>query len=260
MTATDANRADELSFAITGGNTDTAFAISTGGTITTAAALDFETTGSYSLTVEVSDDNGGSTSGTVTVDVTDVDDGPTAIPSAGFIDTIGTTFEEEIDWMAFEGITLGCNPPDNDRYCPGDNVTRGQMAAFIVRALDLPAASEDYFSDDDGSTFEDNINRLAEAEITKGCSVADPTLYCPNDTVTRGQMAAFIVRAMGYTADGGGDLFDDGRRVNLRVRHRQAGNRRGHTRVQSADNNHYCPADTITRGQMAAFLFRALAE
>ncbi|VAV92897.1 hypothetical protein MNBD_ACTINO02-2304 [hydrothermal vent metagenome] len=33
------------------------------------------------------------------------------------------------------GITLGCNPPDNDRFCPDNVVTREQMAAFLQRAL-----------------------------------------------------------------------------------------------------------------------------
>ncbi|MGB9357303.1 MAG: hypothetical protein WCC01_01995, partial [Acidimicrobiia bacterium] len=29
--------------------------------------------------------------------------------------------------------TAGCNPPANDRYCPGNNVTREQMSAFMHR-------------------------------------------------------------------------------------------------------------------------------
>jgi len=33
------------------------------------------------------------------------------------------------------GITAGCDPPVNDRFCPDDVVTRGQMAAFLHRAL-----------------------------------------------------------------------------------------------------------------------------
>jgi hypothetical protein len=43
------------------------------------------------------------------------------------------TFHNAIDWMADNGITLGCNPPANTNYCPQDNVTRGQMAAFMKR-------------------------------------------------------------------------------------------------------------------------------
>jgi hypothetical protein len=67
------------------------------------------------------------------------------------------------------------------------------MATFLARALDLPATTTDYFTDDTGTTHEANINRVAAAGITKGCS---PTTYCPAANVTRGQMAAFLHRAV----------------------------------------------------------------
>jgi hypothetical protein len=67
------------------------------------------------------------------------------------------------------------------------------MAAFLVRALQLPPPVEpDHFVDDDSSPFEANIDSLFEAGITTGCS-ADH--YCPRSNVTRGQMAAFLYRA-----------------------------------------------------------------
>jgi hypothetical protein len=40
-----------------------------------------------------------------------------------------------IESLAAAGITQGCNPPLNDRFCPDKSVTRGQMAAFLARAL-----------------------------------------------------------------------------------------------------------------------------
>lgn len=43
------------------------------------------------------------------------------------------TFHEDIAWLADNGITKGCNPPANTEFCPGDPVTRGQMAAFMRR-------------------------------------------------------------------------------------------------------------------------------
>jgi len=45
-------------------------------------------------------------------------------------------FHEDIEWMRDTGLTRGCNPPANDRYCPDDPVTRGQMAAFLHRFAD----------------------------------------------------------------------------------------------------------------------------
>ena len=52
-----------------------------------------------------------------------------------FLDTEGSIFKDDIIWLAGEGITKGCNPPVNNLFCPDDNVTRGQMAAFMRRAL-----------------------------------------------------------------------------------------------------------------------------
>ena len=70
------------------------------------------------------------------------------------------------------------------------------MAAFLVRALGLPPASGDRFVDDDGSTFEDDIERLAAAGITAGCNPPANDNYCPDEPVSRGQMAAFLRRAL----------------------------------------------------------------
>ncbi len=114
-------------------------------------------------------------------------------PSLSFIDTAASPFVLDIEWLAEAGITAGCNPPVNDRFCPDAYVTRGQMAAFLVRALGLPAgAGGDSFWDDDDSVFEADIERLAAAGITTGCGDGR---FCPDAYVTRGQMAAFMHRA-----------------------------------------------------------------
>ena len=42
-------------------------------------------------------------------------------------------FHDDIAWMADAGVTKGCNPPANDEFCPGDNVRRETMAAFMRR-------------------------------------------------------------------------------------------------------------------------------
>ncbi|MGB9357268.1 MAG: PA14 domain-containing protein, partial [Acidimicrobiia bacterium] len=116
-----------------------------------------------------------------------------------FIDDDDSIFESDINWMAAEEITRGCNPPVNDRYCPDSRVTRGQMAAFLVRALGLTERLDDPFVDDDDSIFEADIERLAAAGITRGCNPPDNDRFCPDSNVTREQMAAFLVRALGYT-------------------------------------------------------------
>ena len=66
-----------------------------------------------------------------------------AAPSAGFADTVGSTHEVNIDALAAAGVTVGCKTYPL-RYCPEKPVTRAQMAAFLVRALDLSESTIDY--------------------------------------------------------------------------------------------------------------------
>ena len=179
-------------------------------------------------------------------------------PGGTFIDDDGNIHEGAIEAIAAEGITRGCNPPVNDLYCPESAVRRGQMAAFLNRAIGLPAASKDYFSDDEGSVFEADINAIAEAGITKGCNPPDNDRFCPDREVTRGQMAAFLVRAFGYTDSGDGDLFtddDDSIFESDIDRLGTAGVTKG---CNPPTNDRYCPDALVKRDQMASFLSRAL--
>ena len=98
-----------------------------------------------------------------------------------------------INALAEEGVTLGCNA-GGTLFCPDDAVTRAQMASFVARALGLPDSVVDWFSDDNGSSHEANINKVADAAITLGCGTDS---YCPSAPITRGQMAAFLHRALG---------------------------------------------------------------
>jgi hypothetical protein len=106
----------------------------------------------------------------------------------------------EINWLGSAGITKGCNPPGNDRFCPESFVTRGEMAAFLTRALELKDdGGYDWFLDDNGTLFESEIDRLAAAGITKGCNPPDNDRFCPESFLTRGEMAAFLFRGMAWT-------------------------------------------------------------
>jgi hypothetical protein len=72
------------------------------------------------------------------------------------------------------------------------------MAAFLVRALNLSQDTHSGFDDVSGSNiFAGDIERLATAEITRGCNPPQNSLYCPDDEVTRGQMTAFLHRSEG---------------------------------------------------------------
>ena len=114
-----------------------------------------------------------------------------------FTDDNGHTLEGEINALAAAGITKGCNPPKNDRFCPNRPVTRAEFAAFIARALRLPSATTDFFADDDGHTLEVAINAIASAGITSGCNPPANTWYCPGRLNTRAEAATFLARALG---------------------------------------------------------------
>ncbi|MDJ0498905.1 MAG: S-layer homology domain-containing protein [Acidimicrobiia bacterium] len=175
----------------------------------------------------------------------------------GFDDTWGSIFIDDIIWLAESGITRGCT---DTSYCPKSNVTRGQMAAFLVRALGYTDnGGGNLFTDDDDSTFELDIDKLATAGVTRGCNPPVNDNFCPDKNVTREQMAAFLVRALGLTDDGGGNTFiddDDSIFQDEIAKLAAAGITTG---CNPPDNDMFCPSKPVTREQMAAFLRRALS-
>ena len=176
-----------------------------------------------------------------------------------FEDTSGHTFYGDILWMSGSGVTRGCNPPVNDLFCPDDPVTRGQMAAFLVRALGLTQSSHPGFEDVPfDSTFAEDIGKLATAGVTRGCNPPVNDRFCPDDPVTRGQMAAFLARALGLTSNSHPEFEDvapDSTFAEDIGKLATAGVTRG---CNPPANDLFCPEDPVTRGQLAAFLRRAL--
>jgi hypothetical protein len=122
-----------------------------------------------------------------------------------FTDVLPTDpYFDYISLMSNYGITLGClaSPP---LYCPASPVTRAEMATFLVRAYDVSTGlpltfpATPYFQDLPASGIPDSIyfdfvQRLAQLGITLGCQ-ASPPLFCPDQSVTQGQMAAFMIRS-----------------------------------------------------------------
>jgi hypothetical protein len=136
----------------------------------------------------------------------------TAAPAAAagtFVDDDGSVHEGFIEAVAAEGITTGCNPPVNDRYCPDDAVTRGQMAAFLVRALELTGSGSIDFVDDDESPFEDDIERLATAGVTTGCNPPTNDRFCPDDPSPVARWPPSWCAAFDLTTSGAVDFIDD---------------------------------------------------
>lgn len=149
-------------------------------------------------------------------------------------------------WKA--GLTYGCG---GQSYCPDRTLSRGEMAAFLTRALSLPTERTNHFDDDDGAWYEASANAMYAAGVTYGC---DDRRYCGTDDVTRGQMAAFLTRAFELPTNGP-DHFDDddGKYYEASANAMyEAGITHG------CGGRNYCGDDSLTRAQMAAFLARAL--
>ena len=123
-------------------------------------------------------------------------DPPTASGNV-FLDVAAGDFAAAwIEQLFADGITAGCG---NNNYCPNAEVTRDQMAVFLLRAKHgsgySPPAPTGVFADVDLSHWACAwIEQLAAEGITAGCGDGN---YCPGDTVNRDQMAVFLVRTFG---------------------------------------------------------------
>lgn len=179
-------------------------------------------------------------------------------PGGTFIDDDGSTHEPSIEAIYAERITLGCDDR-GIRFCPEEAITRGQMAAFLVRSLSLPPTSEDFFSDDDDSIFERDINRIAAAGITLGCNPPANTHFCPDRAMNRGEMATLLVRSFpDKMPDDAPNAFTDDNSDVHEANIDKIAAARITVGCNPPSNTHYCPRNDVIRAEMASFLVRAL--
>ena len=175
-------------------------------------------------------------------------------PGGTFVDDDGISQEGWIEAIAALRITVGCNPPDNDEYCPDTLITRAQMATIVVRALGLDPIDEGPFTDLADTPHAANINAIAAAGITKGCNPPDNTMFCPERSVSRQETAAFLVRAFELPAsttdrftDDDDSIFEDN--INALA---AAGITSGCTETT------FCGPVKLSRAHMAVFIGRIL--
>lgn len=172
-----------------------------------------------------------------------------------FADDPQNVFTPYINAIYEEGITVGCG---NGDYCPSMLVTRGQMAAFIIRSIygeNFSYTMEPYFSDvPSNHTFFKYVQKMKDAGIT-----AVTGTYNVDGTVPREQMAAFLVRAVeGEPPDNycdSGSLFPDVTPDMWSCRYIKRLKELGITK--GYQDGRYGPYDLVPRDQMAAFLARA---
>jgi hypothetical protein len=175
------------------------------------------------------------------------------------VSTMNFAFQQ-IEAISDAGITGGCaaNP---SKYCPGGQITRGQMAVFIETSLgNPPSACTGRFADVPAThPFCGFIERLAADGITGGCTA---TNFCPEAPVTRAQMAVFVETALGNPPDTcTGTRFNDvtaasvGTTVCGFIERLAADGITG----GCTTNDFFCPNDPVTRAQMAVFIVTAPA-
>ena len=204
----------------------------------------------------------------------------------------GHVFGDAINCIAYYGITAGTG--DGTTYSPDRDVTRAQMAVFIVRAaeaagVDLGAASNAGFSDigDTWPEARDAINRLASEGI-----ITSEGTFRPDDDITRAEMATFLIgllsKATGkvsfdsggrvlltrgsftaeaddYFADAWAAVSDPATRSAIAALYELGVTRGTGPTPLTGDEQPgldllYSPDGTVDRGQMAAFITRALSH
>ena len=130
--ATDADD-HSLTYTIESGNGGGRFAIDGGtGAITVGAALDHETTPSYTLTVQADDGEGGTATATVTVTVTDVEESTTG-PLAGF--TLVDASDQTVLATLTEGTSVELADPHNGSYAIRADIADGESVGSASLAL-----------------------------------------------------------------------------------------------------------------------------
>jgi hypothetical protein len=163
-----------------------------------------------------------------------------------------------IDRMYELGLTAGCTDTD---YCPDGATTRAQLAVFVLRAEDPvfsppPCGASPMFKDvDPASPYCGWIEELARRHAAAGCGAGT---YCPEDSVTRAEMAVFTLAAAagpGYkppACAAGVPMFSDVPPSSPACAWIEELARRGV--VTGCGGGNYCPTAAVTRDQMGVFL------
>lgn len=190
-------------------------------------------------------------------------------PASVFFNDVPSSdpYFDYVSLLYADGITAGCSssPP---LYCPATPVTRAQMAVFIVTALDrqqgisLTYTQTPHFQDvPSTSIYFPFVQRIADLGITGGCS-SSPPLFCPDTSITQGQMAVFMIvgwmrennlSTFTYTTT---PYFTDVVPTDPFFRFVQKMRDMGFW--PGCTSTSYCESSAVTRDQMAPMIMRSL--
>jgi hypothetical protein len=165
-----------------------------------------------------------------------------------FTDVAGSKWEAAITWVYQRRVMDGCT---ETRFCPTASISRGALAQALADGLRLPPTTDDFYADDDGSRFEDGINRLAAAGLARGCGGEN---YCPSQTMRRGPLATALAFAL-QLPPATQDYFSD----DEGGPHEDSINRIAAAGITSSGcgGGKFCPSWLVPRGQAAVFLRNA---
>ncbi|MGA7877355.1 MAG: S-layer homology domain-containing protein [Desulfoferrobacter sp.] len=158
------------------------------------------------------------------------------------------------------GITKGCG---NGFFCPKELINRAQAAVFIERAINggsySPSPAIGIFADVP-TTFwaADWIEQFYEDGLTKGCNT-NPLQFCPDQNVTRADMAIFLLRkkhGSSYSPPKAAGVFADVSKNHWAADWIEQLYAEGITTGCSGNPLRFCPDDSVTRAEMAAFLVK----
>ena len=163
--------------------------------------------------------------------------------------------KQAIDALAPQGIFVDTECGDL-LFCPDGPIKRWVMAVWIIRLLgeEPPTVGASRFTDiEDGQWWIRYVERLADRRITVGCDT-DPPRYCPDQHVTRSQIASFLVRTLNLEPSPAAGFTDT--EGSVHAANIDALFAAGITIGCDTDPLRYCPSDPLTRAQMATFLYR----
>ena len=159
------------------------------------------------------------------------------------------------------GVTTGCG---GGNYCPENNVTRAEMAVFLLRAKHgagySPPAASHFFADvpvTGKEWMEPWIDQYYREGMTTGCGGGN---YCPENNVTRAEMAVFVLRALhggGYGPPAASGDFLDVPVAGKEWMEPWIIQFRNEGITSGCGGGNYCPENNVTRAEMAVFVGRA---
>ena len=175
----------------------------------------------------------------------------------------------QIGIMDIDAIRNQC--PASNLFCPGNSVTRAQMAYFLERGMrgsnfQFPQSGNNFFQDVPSNYWDASvIEQLYTDGITSGCT-SNPLNFCPETRITRAQMAVLLLRAehgSSYTPPvipvGGTTGFNDVPRTYWAAAWIKQLAVEGITSGCTTNPPNYCPETWTSRDQMAVFLQRTFA-